>query len=439
MALRSLRFHVARLIIGASLALLIGWWAGYPAIAAIVAVAALAAWNLGNALKLHRSLQDDGSNTARTGIRSWGVWADVFGALEDRESGHQREKDEYLEMLSEFQNLNDAFPDATLVIDEGDNITWCNDAAVELLQLHVPQDIGQPVTNLVRGSDFANWLAVQEEVASRLEMPLPRDETVWLSISAVSLRDGRRLIILRDSSEVHNLERIRRDFVANISHELRTPLTVLLGYLELLNQDSSPELGDTVTRMQTQANQMQAMLNDLLELSRLQNDDGNGSDSGVDMAAMLMQLKEQAEELSAGRHIFTFEVNDGPMLKGNPSDLESAARNLIVNAVNYTPEGGTIDVRWHTTAEGPELLVADSGIGIPRRSIPRLTERFYRVGSDRARSTGGTGLGLAIVKHVLNAHQARLEIESELGEGSTFRCIFPADRAMQTLPQAEAQ
>ena len=121
-------------------------------------------------------------------------------------------------------------------------------------------------------------------------------------------------------------------------------------------------------------------------------------------------------------------MEHGPALLGIKSDLESAFQNLIVNAVKYTPENGAVSVRWQDSAEGPVLHVADTGIGIPKREIPRLTERFYRVGSDRRRESGGSGLGLAIVKHVLNGHQARLEIDSEYGVGSQFTCIFPVER-----------
>lgn len=117
----------------------------------------------------------------------------------------------------------------------------------------------------------------------------------------------------------------------------------------------------------------------------------------------------------------------------------SAFRNLIANAIHYTPERGRIQISWRAEDEGLVLSVTDTGIGIPRRDIPRLTERFYRVGSDRARHRGGTGLGLSIVKHVLNAHGARLRIESELGEGSTFSCVFPSSRRVDSHePPAQA-
>jgi two-component system phosphate regulon sensor histidine kinase PhoR len=340
-------------------------------------------------------------------------------------------------MLGEFRQLTDAFPDATLVIDGHRNITWFNQAAISLLGLRSPQDLGKPVTNLLRGPDFANWLAVQGRVKSPLEMPSPKNDNIWLSVNAFAFQEGQRLIVLRDNTDVHNLEQIRRDFVANMSHELRTPLTVLQGYLEML-QDSVPtEVADAVTRMLTQTAQMQMMLDDLLELSRLQSDEIQGEEEIIDVPGMLMQLKEQADELSRGRHQLVFDVDSGPSLSGIATDLESAFSNLISNAIKYTPDGGSVNVSWSDTDEGPQLVVQDSGIGIPMRDIPRLTERFYRVGSDRARQTGGTGLGLSIVKHVLNAHQATLAIESEPGEGSTFSCTFPHDRRIEESAETE--
>ena len=131
------------------------------------------------------------------------------------------------------------------------------------------------------------------------------------------------------------------------------------------------------------------------------------------------------------------DIDPGLHLRGTRNDLESAFRNLINNAIQYTPDGGSISVSWEDTADGPLFLVRDTGIGIPNKEIPRLTERFYRVGSDRSRQSGGTGLGLAIVKHVMNSHDARLVIESDLGEGSTFGCLFPSARGI-TLRQTAA-
>jgi two-component system phosphate regulon sensor histidine kinase PhoR len=429
MTARSWKLHAGRLLAAALAVLLAGWLAGHPVVVVSAALLAYLAWHLWNLWRLFSCLQKGGAEVPE----SWGVWADIYDRIAALEKDNLAQKERYRAMIGEFRNLTDAFPDATLVIDRNRNITWFNKAAGRMLGLRSPEDLGKPVTNLLRDPDFGDWLAFQGQVKSPLEMQSPRSDNVWLSVTAIPFQENQRLVILRDNTEVHNVEQIRRDFVANISHELRTPLTVLQGYLELLQESESSEVSDAVTRMLAQTAQMQALLDDLLELSRLQSDEIQGEEEAVDVPGMLMQLKEQADELSRGRHELVFDVAAGPWISGIASDLESAFGNLISNAIKYTPDGGSISVGWRDSEEGPQLVVRDTGIGIPTRDIPRLTERFYRVGSDRARQTGGTGLGLSIVKHVLNAHQATLRIESELGEGSRFTCIFPPERRRHGL------
>ncbi len=422
---RSWRFHAARILLLAALALVLGWSLGFPVLALLLVSALYIGWQLFNLWRLYRWLQAPGPD----GPQSRGLWADVYDAISAMEVRNRRQKAKYRAMIGEFRGLTDAFPDATLAIDENNVITWFNRAAESLLALRNPGDLGPHVTNLIRGPDFADWLAVQGEVRSPLEMPSPRGDRRWLTLNAVTFRDRQRLIILRDTTEVHSLEKIRRDFVANISHELRTPLTVVQGYLELLDEHPSSDVAEAVSRMLQQTGHMQSLLDDLLELSRVQGGQLRGEEEIVNVHALLAQLKEQAEELSRGQHELDFEVDADLHLTGVAADLESAFSNLIANAVKYTPEGGRIAVRWLDSPQGPRLEVEDNGIGIPARDIPRVTERFYRVGPDRDRQTGGTGLGLAIVKHVLNAHQAELSIRSELGEGSTFSVTFSRDRA----------
>jgi two-component system phosphate regulon sensor histidine kinase PhoR len=324
--------------------------------------------------------------------------------------------------------LAHAFPDATLVIDGHDMISWFNDSAVQLLNLQTPTDRGQTVTNLIRDPSFADWLSIHDKLRGTLTIVCPIDDNVMLQVSAVRFRKNQRLLILRDITDVHNTERMRHDLVANVSHELRTPLTVLLGYLEILKIQPEEPNPEAIDRMFNQARQMHALIEDLLELSRLQDIDKQDDSVTVDIPTLLAQLSEQAEDLSQGKHKLRFKVDPDLNLSGVEPDLKSAFQNLIVNALNYTPEKGSIVVTWKKSPEGLVFCVKDEGIGIPYRDIPRITERFYRVGDDRNRKTGGTGLGLAIVKHVLNTHDARLEIKSELGKGSEFCCIFPTER-----------
>ncbi len=430
MTVRNWKFHGGRFAAALILLFVAGWLAGYPVLVIETGLIVFVAWHLINVWRFHIWLQHPQEDVPE----SYGIWAEIFDSIRALDQRNRHQELRYKNMISEFQSLTNALPDATLVIDADDNITWCNDTSVSLLGLKVPGDLGQAVTNFLRGPDFADWLSAGDRANSKLEMPSPLDDNRWLHVTAVPFQQDQWLIVLRDITDIHNVEQIRRDFVANISHELRTPVTVLLGYLELLQNHPDHDVSGAVKRMHSQTVQMKALLDDLLELSRLQSDEIQGEEREIDIPAMLGQLKEQAEEISQGRHLLDFDIEPELWLTGVAADLESAFRNLILNAIRYTPDGGTIAVSWRDTDEGPGFTVKDTGIGIPKRDLPRLTERFYRVGSDRARRSGGTGLGLAIVKHVMNAHKARLIIRSELGEGSEFICVFPDERGVMCLP-----
>ncbi len=424
MTARSWKFHSGRMLLVIMFIALAGWFLGQTVLVLGATAIVFLAWQLANVWRLRNWLSRPEIDVPE----SYGIWAEIFNSLRERTRYRRQQESSYKTMIAEFQSLTNALPDATLIIDSHDNITWCNDSAVALLGLQIPQDLGQAVTNLLRGPDFAQWLAADDRANNKLEMPSPLNDNRWWHINAVPFQQDQWLVVLRDITEIHNVEQVRRDFVANISHELRTPVTVFLGYLELLQNHPEPEVASAVERMQTQALNMKALLDDLLELSRLQSDEIQGEEQDIDIPGMLEQLKEQAEEISGGRHLLQFEVQPGLRLTGVAADIESAFRNLIINAIRYTPEMGRVMVSWRDSADGPLFVVKDTGIGIPKRDLPRLTERFYRVGAGRDRQSGGTGLGLAIVKHVLNAHKAILIIRSELGEGSEFICQFPEER-----------
>jgi len=225
---------------------------------------------------------------------------------------------------------------------------------------------------------------------------------------------------------------VRRDFIANVSHELRTPLTVITGFLETLI-DTETALDESWRRpmlqMQEQARRMQRIVDDLLFLARLEGHDDKLRSDPVDVPHLLAVLREDGLTLSGSKeHRISLEADAGLWLRGNEDELRSAFSNLIYNAVQYTPPGGAIAIRWFADDKGAHLTVQDSGGGIAAHHLPRLTERFYRVDVGRSRESGGTGLGLAIVKHALQRHDALLVVASELGKGSVFSCDFPPER-----------
>ncbi|MEW6592062.1 MAG: phosphate regulon sensor histidine kinase PhoR, partial [Pseudomonadota bacterium] len=240
--------------------------------------------------------------------------------------------------------------------------------------------------------------------------------------------EGKKLLVARDITDLERVDAMRRDFIANVSHELRTPLTVVGGFVETLAD--APALPPEESRryydlMLDHTRRMQRLLDDLLTLSRLEGSERT-PDEAVDVPALALALKTEAESLSRGRHRVVLRLESDAWLKGNLQEIRSALGNLVSNAVRYTPEGGEIALAWRERDGEGVFSVTDTGEGIAAEHIPRLTERFYRVDRSRSRETGGTGLGLAIVKHVLTRHEARLDIQSIPGKGSTFSAVFPA-------------
>jgi len=263
-------------------------------------------------------------------------------------------------------------------------------------------------------------------------MPAPVNANISLEVRVVPYGKGKRLLQARDITRLHQLEIVRRDFVANVSHEIRTPLTVVHGYVETMLESSEAFLGPwkrILGQMQVQTLRMQRIVDDLLLLSRLETRRNNEGQGVVGVYPLLRGIVEGARQLSGDSgHQVSLEADERLRLVGNSHELESAFANLVYNAVRYTPAGGEIRIRWWLSGSGPCFSVTDSGIGIAPEHIPRLTERFYRVDVGRSRESGGTGLGLAIVKHVLTRHDGKLVVESEPGNGSVFTCCFPHAR-----------
>jgi len=233
---------------------------------------------------------------------------------------------------------------------------------------------------------------------------------------------------------IKHLEQVRSDFVANVSHELRTPLTVIQGYLETLIKEESTNkktLNKIFQQMYQHSIRMADIIEDLLLLSHLEGDDHPTEEKNdIVVADILKNLLIDAKNISGEKmHKISLKVETKIVMRGSESELRSLFSNIIVNAIKYTPDQGRINIEWFCDNEGRGIFkVSDTGIGIAKEHIPRITERFYRVDKARSRERGGTGLGLAIVKHVLLRHDAELEVESVLEKGSDFRCCFPKKR-----------
>jgi two-component system phosphate regulon sensor histidine kinase PhoR len=322
------------------------------------------------------------------------------------------------------QLLAESLPEGIIFLDISGHILWCNQNAVRLLGLEDESYLKKHIDRALHKKIFATLK--KDEL---IESALPNRPNNYISIH---LRDFNQqlVLIVRDVTVTHKLETMRKDFVANVSHELRTPLTVFQGYLELLKDGadiSREQLSEIVLHMDSQATRMHQLVEDLLLLSRLESVEPDVErHQEIPLASMLRNIRDDAISLSGkNKHHFILEVDESLILNGDPEEIRSALSNLVYNAVHYTPAGGNITIRCFENDTVQLVEIEDTGIGIESKYIPRITQRFYRVDKARSSAAGGTGLGLALVKHVLLRHHGDLEIESELGKGSIFRCIFP--------------
>ncbi len=364
-----------------------------------------------------------------------GTWGDLFASLARFVRAHSQSQQRLSLALQRMQSATSAMPEGVVILDDDDRIEWCNPMAEKHLGITLEVDAEQQITYLVRDLQFVDYLAARD-YSHPLVLKQSRHHKLILSLQLVPYGAKQKLLISRDITRFENIEIMRRDFIANISHELRTPLTVIIGFLETLSEENNVDAEmnkQALALMNDQSMRMLRLIEDLLTLSRLESTPNLLGEKHIDVQVMLNDLYHEAESLSAGRHVIKLNSVPETQLLGNEDELRSAFGNLVSNAIRYTPDEGEVTLSWQISNGQGVFSVQDSGIGIDRKHIPRLTERFYRVDSSRSRETGGTGLGLAIVKHVLNRHQAQLKIESKAGGGSCFKVLFPENRIVSKI------
>ena len=370
-----------------------------------------------------------------------GLWGDIASRCQHLLLIKDRAITDGEHRLQDFLSALQASPNGVVLLDSQARIEWCNQTAASHFGLDLKRDLQQIFGNLVRDPDFARYLSARN-FGRELLMP-GRNSTpgrpVNLSVQIHPYGGGRLLLLSRDVTALKQAEVMRRDFVANVSHEIRTPLTVLAGFVETLQtlDLTDEEREHYLNLMAQQANRMQALVSDLLILSRLEGSPAPGVEIWTPVSVLMQMLEQDAKALmqvmtdatDVGQHQLTFECRFDGQISGVLQELHSAMGNLVSNAIRHTPPGGRIQVRFAAGQNGhAEFVVADNGPGIAAEHLPRLTERFYRVDRSRSRETGGTGLGLAIVKHVAQRHGAELAIDSTVGKGTTCKIIFPGYR-----------
>ncbi|MBU3578006.1 phosphate regulon sensor histidine kinase PhoR [Polynucleobacter sp. UK-Kesae-W10] len=360
-----------------------------------------------------------------------GLWEEIFFRLQRLvralKQSNRQIKQQYDHFIEAFQ----ASPNGIVMLDENDQIEWCNSIAEHFFGLIFKRDVMQRINFLIRRPEFIQYLAKRNFEEPLLIERMGPDSSLSLMLQAFPFGQKRHLLLVQNVTDLQKADAMRRDFVANVSHEMRTPITVLMGFLETVQ---SLELEKTqrdqyFDMMMSQAQRMKCLVEDLLTLANLEANTLPAANNPVHIGTLMALLRNDAEALSQGRHAFSFDISTTADLLGDEREILSAFSNLVSNAIRYTPDVGAINVRWSINQQGQgEFSVLDTGPGIASEHLSRLTERFYRVDRSRSRDTGGTGLGLAIVKHIASRHQAQLMIESTPGKGSMFMLRFPKER-----------
>lgn len=359
-----------------------------------------------------------------------GIWGSLLYNVYRSQRREKRAQAELLSVINRAQSSVSALEEAVVLIDHLNHLEWWNPAAEAVLGLRMG-DQGRNVLNIIRHPDFVRYFENIHEFPDGVKLNSWVQPDHYIQCELTLFGQQNRLLLAYDITRLHNLEQMRKDFVDNISHELRTPLTVLSGYLEMFSDqdDINPRWRRAFEQMQQQTRRMNALVNDLLLLSRLENEGLETKSQLIDMPTLLSDLFYDAQAYNTEYgHALNLSIDSHMQLLGSEKEISSAFGNLITNAIKYTPKGGVITIGWSDDGEHGFFSVQDNGIGIEPRHIARLTERFYRVDSARSRDTGGTGLGLAIVKHVLAQHDAYLQITSAPNKGSTFKAVFPQSR-----------
>lgn len=322
-----------------------------------------------------------------------------------------------------------AMVEGVLAVDESDRLLMANPAGCRLLDLNPGSVVGRPIWEAVRHPRVQEVLRHTLETGeqSRLEFDVPWTQSRVAAVaSRLSRPTGRgAVIVLHDVTELRRLENLRREFVSNVSHELKTPLTSISAYTETLLSGALEDPTHNRTflhRIEEQAERLQNLILDLLELARLEADDHHIELVPTPVDEVMFESVDDHLEVARSKQITLSAMPPAEplLIEGDAESLRTIIDNLVANAINYTPALGRVQVRWYAEEEWVVIEVSDTGVGIAKEHQARIFERFYRVDRARSRELGGTGLGLSIVKHLCQMFGGSIRVVSQVGAGSTF-------------------
>lgn len=356
----------------------------------------------------------------------------VAEVLTERTRDLERDKKQWEAILTSMAN-------GIVILNHGLTVTLINRAALAMFRVQEQEATGRHLLEVIRDVriDDAVTRVTRAGGSETVYWSPPDQESLVVEVTIAALPGSigglGAVMVSRDVSLQSQVDRMRQDFVANVSHELQTPLTIIRGFTETLleeEDDIDASSRERFTRLiHEEANRMSRLVDDLLTLSRIEHHSLPFAPEGVAAAVLLESLTSRLARRIQDAHLtLAIQISpDLPLVSGDPDRLHEVFLNLLQNAIQYTPQGGTITLSGEVDPDHDMvgITIKDTGIGIPHTDLPRIFERFYRVDKARSRASGGTGLGLAIVKHIIELHHGRIDVSSMVGQGTRFTVWLP--------------
>lgn len=356
------------------------------------------------------------------------LWEPTFSKLYQFHKNIVKTKRDLGLALDQFILGAQALPDGVLSLDQSNHILWANKKIQRMLGIKLPDDLNKPITYIFRDTKLLDLIDANDNKKS---ISIIIDDNKY-QINLIEFGAENKLLICRNINNEEKSEAIRKRFISDVSHELKTPLTVIMGNSELmLNADIEPKQQKILLNATLdQAQRMNTLIADLISLNRVDTTKTILRDKKVMVTDLKNQILSSLSSLRLKKDIsFEFNIDSKKNILGSFSEVYSALENLVSNAFRYTDKG-SISINWSIIKGQGVLSVTDSGIGISKEHLTKITDRFYRVDTDRSRNSGGTGLGLAIVKNIMDHHNGSIEIKSDVSKGSTFSLVFPKERVL---------
>jgi two-component system phosphate regulon sensor histidine kinase PhoR len=409
-----------RILVVVGLGVALGWSSGHPVWGLILGLLTAQVMAFRAMASLYRWSYRQGPPPQDSGLIGYSV-----DKLIRREKNLKNKLAQQAVQLQRYNQGIESLHDGVVIIGQEGYITNFNGSASRLLGLR-REDSGQHITNLIRNPRFTRYFN-EGDYNSSLQFDVSHRKQFSLQIQITQFGLDQKVMLVKDITERKRVETMRQNFIADVSHELRTPLTVINGYLEMLDDmELPPSLQKAITQMNGQGLRMKSLVNDLIELSKLESANTEQLGDWFNLQQLGYSVVDQLQAYSANR--ITFKCTQAIEIQGFSDEMSSVLTNLLTNAIKYGGED-KIEFSIRSGFDGVKVSISDHGAGIPAQHISRLTERFYRVDDSRESTVGGSGLGLAIVKHALEHHDTVLDIESTLGKGSTFSFIISSDRS----------